>query len=62
MYKYNQKILEEAAELEADFDIDVRDLGPNCASCKNNVEYPPPHTCDICTSLDEEEYSMWEPK
>lgn len=33
----------------------------NCSTCKNNVEYPPPHTCDICTSLDqEEEYSMWE--
>lgn len=35
----------------------------NCSTCKNNVEFPPPHTCDICTSLDqEEEYSMWEEK
>lgn len=35
----------------------------NCSTCKNNVEFPPPHTCDICTSLDqEEEYEMWEPK
>lgn len=35
----------------------------NCSICKNNVEFPPPHTCDICTSLDqEEEYSMWEEK
>ena len=35
----------------------------NCSTCKNNVEFPPDHTCDICTSLDqEEEYSMWEPK
>lgn len=34
-----------------------------CSTCKNNVEYPPPHTCDICTSLDqEEEYEMWEGK
>ena len=33
----------------------------NCSTCKNNVEFPPPHTCDICTSLDqEEEYGMWE--
>lgn len=33
----------------------------NCSTCKNNVEFPPPHTCDICTSLDqEEEYEMWE--
>lgn len=33
----------------------------NCSTCKNNVEFPPPHTCDICTSLDqEEEYNMWE--
>lgn len=35
----------------------------NCSTCKNNVEFPPPHTCDVCTSLDqEEEYEMWEPK
>jgi len=35
----------------------------NCSTCKNNVEFPPPHTCDICTSLDqEEEYEMWEEK
>lgn len=33
----------------------------DCSTCKNNVEYPLPHTCDICTSLDqEEEYGMWE--
>lgn len=32
----------------------------NCSTCKNNVEYPPAHTCDICTSLDQEEdYKMW---
>lgn len=35
----------------------------NCSSCINDVEFPPPHTCDICTSLDqEEEYGMWETK
>lgn len=35
----------------------------DCSTCKNNVEFPPPHTCDICTSLDqEEEYEMWEVK
>lgn len=35
----------------------------NCSTCKNNVEFPPPHTCDVCTSLDqEEEYGMWEAK
>lgn len=34
----------------------------DCSTCKNNVEYPPAHTCDICTSLDEEEYCMWEAK
>lgn len=35
----------------------------NCSTCKNNVEFSHPHTCDICTSLDqEEEYSMWEEK
>lgn len=35
----------------------------NCSTCKNNMKFPPPHTCDICTSLDqEEEYEMWEVK
>lgn len=34
----------------------------DCSTCKNNVEFPPPHTCDICTSLDQEDYCMWEPK
>lgn len=35
----------------------------DCSTCKNNVEYSQPHTCDICTSLDqEEEYGMWEAK
>lgn len=39
------------------------DIVINCSTCVNNIEYPPPHTCDICTSLDqEEEYEMWEPK
>ncbi|MBC5688112.1 hypothetical protein H8S37_04080 [Mediterraneibacter sp. NSJ-55] len=34
-----------------------------CLTCKYGIPYPPPHTCDICTSLDnDEEYSMWEPK
>lgn len=28
--------------------LPVRD----CLTCKNNFEFPPPHTCDICTSLD----------
>lgn len=34
----------------------------NCSTCKNNVEFPPAHTCDICTSLDQVEYGMWEAK
>lgn len=38
-----------------------------CNTCKNNQKYnngyAPPHTCDICTSLDhEEDYEMWELK
>ena len=38
-----------------------------CKTCKNNPKYnngyAPPHTCDICTSLDQEEdYEMWELK
>ena len=58
-----EQILEEAAELEADYDIDIESIQSikNCSTCKNNVEFPPPHTCDICTSLDQkEEYEMWE--
>ena len=58
-----EQILEDASELEADYDIDIEDMQTirNCSTCKNNVEFPPPHTCDICTSLDqEEEYEMWE--
>lgn len=31
----------------------------DCEICENNVEYPSPHTCDICTSLDQEDYCMW---
>ncbi|WP_099467853.1 hypothetical protein [Konateibacter massiliensis] len=35
----------------------------DCSTCKNNVEFPAPHTCNICTSLDqEEEYETWEEK
>ena len=57
------RILEDAAEIEADYDVDVSDCICDCSNCKNNVEFPPPHTCDICTSLDQdEEYGMWEAK
>lgn len=58
-----EQILDDASKLEADYDIDIEDMQTirNCSTCKNNVEFPPPHTCDICTSLDqEEEYEMWE--
>ena len=58
-----EQISEEAYELDEDYDVDVSDCVVNCSTCKNNVEFPPPHTCDICTSLDqEEEYGMWEAK
>lgn len=58
-----EQILEESYELEKEYDVDVSDCVVNCSTCKNNVEFPPPHTCDICTSLDqEEEYGMWEAK
>ena len=58
-----EQILEDAAEIEADYDVDTSDSIMNCSTCKNNVEFPPPHTCDICTSLDQdEEYGMWEAK
>ena len=58
-----EKISEEAYELDEEYDTDVSDCIVNCSTCKNNVEFPPPHTCDICTSLDQdEEYGMWEAK
>ena len=57
------QILEDSLEIEEDYDVNVTDCIRNCSTCRNNVEFPPPHTCDICTSLDqEEEYEMWEPK
>lgn len=39
----------------------------NCSNCANNIEYPPPHTCDECDSLDNKErgfpeHCMWEYK
>lgn len=52
-------ILPEDEFLEEDCNINTI----NCSTCKNNVEFPRPHTCDICTSLDQEqEYGMWEAK
>lgn len=34
-----------------------------CKNCKNNLPYPPPHTCDECTSLtNNEDFTMWEQK
>ena len=58
-----EQISEEAYELDEEYDTDVSDCIMNCSTCKNNVEFPPPHTCDICTSLDQdEEYGMWEAK
>ena len=58
-----EQILEDAAEIEGEYDVDISDCIVNCSTCKNNVEFSPPHTCDICTSLDqEEEYGMWEAK
>ena len=58
-----EQISEEAYELDEEYDTDISGYIVNCSTCKNNVEFPPPHTCDICTSLDqEEEYGMWEAK
>lgn len=50
-----EQISEEAYELDEEYDTDVYDCVVNCSTCKNNVEFPPPHTCDVCTSLDQEE-------
>lgn len=37
-------------------------LNIDSSTCKNNVKDPPPHTCDVCTSLDQKMYCMWEAK
>lgn len=56
------QILEEAAELEEEYDTDISDCVVNCSTCKNHHANIP-HTCDICTSLDQDEdYGMWEAK
>ena len=58
-----EQISEEVYELDEEYDTDISGYIVNCSTCKNNVEFPPPHTCDICTSLDQdEEYGMWEAK
>ena len=31
------------------------DDNKGCCNCRNNVSNPKPHTCDICTSLDNKE-------
>lgn len=49
------------AVIEKNLEDDIDD-NINCSTCAYNVEFPPPHTCDICTSLDEEEYCMWQAK
>lgn len=76
---YNRQLLEDMQELKdvvkklfSDYDkihnpIPVKHEKPeeirNCSTCANNLEYPLPHTCDICTSLDQEdEFSMWRAK
>lgn len=76
---YNRQLLEDMQELKevvkklfSDYDqinnsTPVKHEKPeetrNCSTCANNLEYPLPHTCDICTSLDQEdEFSMWRAK
>ena len=57
-----EQILEESYELDEEYDTDDSDCVVNCSTCKNH-HADIPHTCDICTSLDqEEEYGMWEAK
>lgn len=58
----SEQILEIAEKLGADCDNENFNVIKNCRTCVHNVAYPPPHTCDICDSLDEELYWMWEPK
>lgn len=58
----NEQILEITEKLGADCDGENSDLIKDCRTCAYNVEYPPQHTCDICDSLDEELYCMWEHK
>lgn len=55
--------LEEAEKFCYDNNNPLEKVG--CKTCKNNPHYnngyAPPHTCDICTSLDQkEDYGMYE--
>lgn len=76
---YNRQLLEDMQELKevvkklfSDYDqidnsIPKKHRKPeekrDCSTCANSLEYPLPHTCDICTSLDQEEgFSMWRAK
>ena len=58
----NEQILEITEKLGVGYDSENSNVIKNCRTCAHNVEYPPPHTCDICDSLNEELYWMWEPK
>lgn len=58
----NEQILEITEKLGVGYDSENSNVIKNCRTCAHNVEYPPPHTCDICDSLDEKLYWMWEPK
>lgn len=48
------KRISELEKKVSDMYVTIKTKGKikNCSTCKNNVEFPPPHTCDICTSLD----------
>ena len=58
----NEQILEITGKLGAGYYSENSNVIKNCRTCAHNVEYPPPHTCDVCGSLDEDLYCMWEPK
>lgn len=60
MTRLSKEIVDIRAFINRQCRLDGR-INKSCSTCKNNVEFPPPHTCDVCTSLDEEEmYSMYE--
>lgn len=56
------KYIEQGQAEEKIMDFDDAKSEKSCETCVYNVEYSPPHTCDVCTSLDEEEYCMWTSK
>lgn len=59
----DKKFFVTGIEYESGKLIGLKAVEIGCKTCKNNPKYHdgeyPPHTCDMCDSLDAEPYCMW---